>query len=223
MVECEPEVDLEEQLSSHESFEEAEIEDKEDLIESDESLDKMTECTTIGEAAHPEIASVSLEIKLERHVSIDSSVSTLSEAETVIHVPIGSLPKKISETASVKDDSQIGVKSGEAKDPLVRSVSEELITKTGNQGGIKQIGKSPTVLEAVESVKEDMKKDEDKEEEVTSYVEVKPIQEKEFRDDTGYQRAEVVTTGRKIDDDMRGCSVEIISSVPIHEHEYLSY
>lgn len=219
MVECEPEVDLEEQLSSHESFEEAEIEDKEDLIESDESLDKMTECTTIGEAVHPEIASVSLEIKLERHVSIDSSVSTLSEAETVIHVPIGSLPKKISETASVKDDSQIGVKSGEAKDPLVRSVSEELITKTGNQGGIKQIGKSPTVLEAVESVKEDMKKDEDKEEEVTSYVEVKPIQEKEFRDDTGYQRAEVVTTGRKIDDDMRGCSVEIISSVPI-KHEY---
>lgn len=219
MVECEPEVDLEEQLSSHESYEEAEIEDKEELVESDESLDKMTECTTIGEAVHPEIASISLEIKLERHVSIDSSVSTLSEAETVIHVPIGSLPKKISETASVKDDSQIGVKSGEAKDPLVRSVSEELITKTGNQGGIKQIGKSPTVPEAVESGKEDVKKDEEKEEVAASYVEVKPIQQKEFRDDTGYQKAEVVTTGIKVDDDMKGCPVEIISSVPIR-HEY---
>lgn len=221
MVECEPEVDLEEQLSSHESYEEAEIEDKEDLVESDESLDKMAECTAIGEAVHPEITSVSLEIKLERHVSIDSSVSTLSEAETVIHVPIGSLPKKISETASVKDDSQIGVKSGEAKDPLVRSVSEELITKTGNQGGIKQIGKSPTVLEAVESGKEDLKKDEDKEEEqaVATCIGVKPIHQKVPGDNTAYQKAEVVTTGIQMNEDIKNHTVEIISSVPI-KHEY---
>ncbi|XP_042209207.1 dystrophin-like [Homarus americanus] len=137
MVEHEPEADLEEQLSSHDSYEEMDSGEKDSVTENDmevdEGMDTIDEPDRVEEQLDPDIASVSLEVKLERHVSIDSSVSTLSEAETVIHVPIGSLSKKISETVSVKDDSQIGVKtlkSVEAQESLMRSVSEELITKT---------------------------------------------------------------------------------------------
>ncbi|KAK8748070.1 hypothetical protein OTU49_016299, partial [Cherax quadricarinatus] len=133
MVDHELEADLEEQLSTYnvESDEKASVAENE--IEMEEQLDKIDEPDRVEEQLISDIGNLSLEVKLERHVSIDSSVSTLSEAETVIHVPISNLSKKTSDTVSVRDDSQIGVKTlktAEGQESLVRSVSEELITKT---------------------------------------------------------------------------------------------
>ncbi|XP_071545202.1 uncharacterized protein [Panulirus ornatus] len=166
MVEHEPEADLEEQLSTHDSYEEVESGEKDSLaendIEVDEENNKMDEPNTIEEQLDSDIANVSLEIKLERHVSIDSSVSTLSEAETVIHVPIGGLSKKTPETVSVRDDSQIGVKtlkSGDVQESLVRSVSEELITKTTIPEGKSQGKEHSEDVSVVSGVEEELRED----------------------------------------------------------------
>ncbi|XP_064105389.1 dystrophin-like isoform X5 [Macrobrachium nipponense] len=139
MVDNEIEVDLEDQLSLHESYSEPRIEGKENISgngsESDEGLDTLEEPDTFELQKGLGPTCIPLDVKLERHVSIDSSVSTLSEAETVIHVPIGSLSQADTETTSVKDDSQIGVKAvkrGDVNESLIRSVSEELITKTSD-------------------------------------------------------------------------------------------
>ncbi|XP_066986170.1 dystrophin, isoforms A/C/F/G/H-like isoform X32 [Macrobrachium rosenbergii] len=139
MVDNEMEVDLEDQLSSHESYCEPRNEGKENISgngsESDEGLDTLEEPDTFELQKGLGPTCIPLDVKLERHVSIDSSVSTLSEAETVIHVPIESLSQADTETTSVKDDSQIGVKAvkrGDVNESLIRSVSEELITKTSD-------------------------------------------------------------------------------------------
>ena len=139
MVENEIEVDLEEQLSSQESFNETPNIGRDNISEndseSDEGLDTIEKPDTFELQKVTGSAVIPLDIKLERHVSIDSSVSTLSEAETVIHIPIGNLSKTATETASVKDDSQIGVKAvkrDDDKGTLMRSVSEELLTKTSD-------------------------------------------------------------------------------------------
>ncbi|XP_068223554.1 microtubule-actin cross-linking factor 1-like [Palaemon carinicauda] len=134
------EVDLEDQLSLHESYSEPRNEGKENHSEngseSDEGLDTLEEPDTFELQKGLGPSCIPLDVKLERHVSIDSSVSTLSEAETVIHVPIGSLSQADTETTSIKDDSQIGVKAvkrGDVNESLIRSVSEELILKSDSE------------------------------------------------------------------------------------------
>ena len=120
----EPESNLDEQLSQHGSVDSSEMDDDSASFSSETSADRSmdSEMTTNYSP---------IRVKLERHVSIDSSVSTLSEAETVIHMPDNVASKKILDSRSSQNDKGLNIVKS-LKGLNVSSTSEPTLDKKEN-------------------------------------------------------------------------------------------